>query len=71
MKITEQNGVKIATESFGADTISSQAVMDGMEVDIDATQDKLYRLWVQGKKDPLETILTVNVTKTGDYVEET
>ena len=70
MKITEQNGVKIATENFGADTISSQAVMDGMEVDIDATQDKLYRLWVQGKKDTLETILTVNVTKTGDYVEE-
>ena len=70
MQITEQNGVKIATESFGADTISAEAIMDGMEVDIDETQDKLYRLWVQGKKDPLETILTVNVTKTGDYVEE-
>lgn len=70
MQITEENGVKIATESFGADTVSAQAVMNGMEVDIDATQDKLYRIWAQGKKDPLQTILTVDVTKPGDYVEE-
>lgn len=70
MQFTEENGVKIATESFGTDIVSAQAVMNGMEVDIDATQDKLYRIWAQGKKDPLQTILTVNVTKPGDYVEE-
>ena len=28
MQITEQNGVKIATESFGADTISAESNMD-------------------------------------------